>query len=53
MSPFFLIDVDALTRQNAFPRNPLQEAIPTTMIETMVSRIARRLLSRRPPMERK
>ncbi|WP_284507241.1 hypothetical protein [Caballeronia sp. ATUFL_M2_KS44] len=36
MSPFFLIDVAALTRQTALPRNPLQEAIPTTIIETMV-----------------
>ncbi|SPB14883.1 hypothetical protein NOV72_02114 [Caballeronia novacaledonica] len=36
MSPFFLIDVAALSRQADLPRNPVQEAVPTTMIETLV-----------------
>ncbi|SAK55307.1 hypothetical protein AWB76_02150 [Caballeronia temeraria] len=36
MSLFILIDAAALSRHADLPGNPLQEAVPTTMIETLV-----------------
>jgi hypothetical protein len=39
MSPFILIDVAALSRQSnlrGMPRSSDREAVPTTMIETLV-----------------
>ncbi|WP_284503082.1 hypothetical protein [Caballeronia sp. AZ10_KS36] len=35
MSPFFLIDVAALSRQSDPRRNSLNHAVPTTMLETL------------------
>ncbi len=36
MSPFFLIDVAALSRNTHVSRDSLKETVPTTMIETLV-----------------
>ncbi|WP_256443427.1 hypothetical protein [Caballeronia sp. M1242] len=40
MSPFFLIDVAALSRASDVRRNSLNDAVPTTMLETLAHLLA-------------